>query len=173
MTDKSNTEMLLKFCSKYCLVRILWINYYEIVKRLQTICARIMEGNKKNWAPSSCSQCRQTAYNKDIYYFIIWLGKFILARCSQILTDISGRDTHQMRMKATDMVTITAAKAKVTPMISATRPFSAFCRASSGLAVAVALANFSSSIVGTEVVDLRSLSSGLEPNCKDESQLKL
>ena len=72
-----------------------------------------------------------------------------------------------MRMKATDMVTITEAKAKVTPMISATRPFSAaFCRASSGLVVAVELATWFSSVVGTEVVDLRSLSSGLAPNCK-------
>lgn len=76
-----------------------------------------------------------------------------------------------MTMKATDMITITAAKAKVTPMISAIRPFSiAFCRASTSLAVAVELASFSSlSIMGTGVVDLNSLSSGLVPNCKEEN----
>ena len=79
-----------------------------------------------------------------------------------------------MKMKATDIVTITAAKARVTPMISATRPFStAFSRASSCLVVAVESASFSSSVVGTEVVDLSNLYSGLEPNCKEENQLKL
>ena len=93
--------------------------------------------------------------------------------CSEILTDVSGRYTYQMKMKATDMVTITAAKAKVTPTISATRPFSAaLCRSSSSLVVAVELACFFSSVGGTEVVDLRSLSSGLGPNCKEENQLK-
>ena len=75
-----------------------------------------------------------------------------------------------MTMKATDMITIIAAKAKVTPMISAIRPFSiAFCRASTSLAVAVELASCSFSVVGTGVVDLSSLSSGLEPNYKVEN----
>ena len=75
-------------------------------------------------------------------------------------------------MKKTDMMTITAAKAKVTPMISAARPFSiAFCCASTSLAVEVELVSFSSSILGTEVVDLRSLSSGLEPSCREEIKL--
>lgn len=79
-----------------------------------------------------------------------------------------------MRMKATDMVTITAAKPKVTPTISVTLPVSiAFSRASSSLVVAVELACFSFSVEGTEVEDLKSLSSGLEPNCEEENQLKL
>ena len=69
-----------------------------------------------------------------------------------------------MRMKATDMVTITAAKPKVTPTISVTLPVSiAFSRASSSSVVAVESARVFSLVVGTEVVDLRSLSSGLEP----------
>ena len=76
-------------------------------------------------------------------------------------------------MKATDMVAITAAKPKVTPTISVTLPVSmASSRASSSLVFAVELARFSFSVEGTEVVDLRSLSSGLEPNCGEENQLE-
>lgn len=72
-----------------------------------------------------------------------------------------------MTMKATDMKTIVAAKATVTPMISTILPFSllfiAFSRASSSLACAVVLIAFSCSSVSTGVVDLNSLSSGLVP----------
>jgi len=76
-------------------------------------------------------------------------------------------------MKATDMVAITAAKANVTPMISAIRPFStALCCASFSLVVAVELTSFFSSIVGTEFVDLRNLSSGLKPKIKQEKKAK-
>ena len=75
-----------------------------------------------------------------------------------------------MTMKTTDMTAITAANPKVTPTISATRTFSiAFCRASTSLAVGVELDSFSSSsVLWTEAVDLRSLSSGLEPNSKQK-----
>lgn len=70
-----------------------------------------------------------------------------------------------MAIKATDITTITTAKARVTPTISATRPLSwAWCFAFSNAAFAVELTGFCTfSEPGSKVVGLKSLSSTLGP----------
>ena len=77
-----------------------------------------------------------------------------------------------MIINATDITTMTTAKPKVTPIISATLPFSIeVCSAFLNSACAVNSAEFFSLGIDAEVVCLNSLSSGLMPeNAKHGSK---
>lgn len=113
-----------------------------------------------------CLYCIQIGYRFEIVIV------FIIRLLHTLMFYLLLIDVDYMIINATDITTMTTAKPKVTPIISATLPFSIeFCSAFRSSASVVNSAEFFSLGVDGVVVCLNSLSSGLMPeNAKHSSK---